>query len=222
MDSETWTTFHFCMTSAVAIFTVLNPFHAIPLYLGMAPDQTREQKNHVARLAGLTTFIAMVLALFFGDDVLAFFGITIAAFKAGSGIVLGMLALSMVGGQVSPIKVVPEETAEVAHWSSIAVVPLGTPILAGGGVLSTVILLAHEAMRLSETLALLAAIVLNAAGAWGLLRLSRRIQRLFGTTGINIVTRLMGLILMALAVEFVVGGVRELFESPRGSGLHGR
>ncbi len=214
MNQAVLADWHFGLTSFVAIFTVLNPIHAIPLYLAMAPDPTRPQRLHVARVAAATALIAMLLALFVGDDILAFFGITLPAFRAGSGIILGTTALSMVSGQVSSAKAMPEETAEAAHWTSIAVVPLGTPILAGGGVLSTVILLAQEAASWDRTAALVVAVVVNAAVAMLCLRLSRRIKDMLGTTGINIVTRLMGLVLMALAVEFVATGARELLFPP--------
>jgi multiple antibiotic resistance protein len=150
-------------------------------------------------------------SLLFGERLLDFFSITIWAFQVGGGVLIMMMAISMLQGQVSPAKSTPEETEEAAHWNSIAVVPLGTPILAGAGSMSTVIVFAHAARRWDQWLALVAGIVLNTALTYMFLVLSTRFYEWLGQTGVNVISRLMGMILVAMAVQFMADGLGGLF-----------
>src|SRR5262245_62153679 len=137
--------FGFGLSFFVTLFSVLNPPHAVPLYLSMVRRPTAETNQRVASVATITVLAALFVALTIGDDLLLVFGITIPAFQVGGGLLIMMMALSMLQGQVSPAKSTPEETEEVASWNSIAVVPLGIPILAGAGSMSTVIVFSHQA-----------------------------------------------------------------------------
>src|SRR5215510_13668539 len=180
------------LTFFVTLFSVLNPTHAVPLYLSMVGRPTPATNRRVASIAALTVLIALMLALLVGERLLAFFGITIWAFQVGGGVLILMMGMDMVRGQVSPAKTTAEETEEVAQWNSIAVVPLGVPILAGAGSLSTVI-------------------VLNSALSYVFLVLSTRIYNWLGQTGVNVISRLMGMILIAMAVQFMADGLSGLF-----------
>jgi hypothetical protein len=108
----------------VTLFSVLNPIHAVPLYLAMVGTPTPQTSQRVASVASLTVLIALMVALLAGEQLLALFGITIFAFQVGGGVLILMMAMSMLQGQVSPAKSTPEEAEEAAHWNSIAVVPL--------------------------------------------------------------------------------------------------
>ncbi len=201
----------FGLSFFVTLFSVLNPVHAVPLYIAMVPVRTPETTHRVAWLAAATVFLALVLALFIGEELLAFFGITLPAFQVGGGILILLMGLSMLQGQVSPAKSTPAETAEAAQWREIAVVPLGTPILAGAGSLSTVIVFDHQAARWSEWSTLPLGIIANAALCWALLYYSDGLIRALGRTGVNVISRLMGMILVAMAVQFMADGARGLF-----------
>jgi multiple antibiotic resistance protein len=195
----------------VTLFSVLNPPHAVPLYLSMVGTPTPETNRRVAWVASLTVLIALMVGLLVGEALLELFSITIFAFQVGGGVLILMMALSMLQGQVSPAKTTPAEAQETAHWNSIAVVPLGMPILAGAGSISTVIVFAHEAQGWGEWLTLVVGIVLNAALTYGFLRLSTRIYEWLGQTGVNVISRLMGMILVAMAVQFMADGMVGLF-----------
>jgi multiple antibiotic resistance protein len=194
----------------VTLFSVLNPVHAVPLYLAMVGTPTPETNRRVASVASLTVLIALMGALLAGDQLLALFGITIFAFQVGGGVLILMMAMSMLQGQTSPSKSTPEEAEEAAHWNSIAVVPLGIPILAGAGSLSTVIVFGHHARGPEQWLALVLGIVVNSALTYVFLAMSTRLYQWLGQTGVNVISRLMGMILVAMAVQFMANGVAGL------------
>jgi multiple antibiotic resistance protein len=199
------------LTFFVTLFSVLNPPHAVPLYLSMAGVPTAATNRRVATITSLTVLIALMAALLAGERLLAFFGITIFAFQVGGGVLILMMAISMLQGQVSPAKTTPEEAEETARWNSIAVVPLGMPILAGAGSLSTVIVFAHAARSWDQWVTLVVGIVVNSALTYIFLALATRIYNVLGQTGVNVISRLMGMVLVAMAVQFMADGMRGLF-----------
>lgn len=202
---------NFGLSFFVTLFSVLNPLHAVPLYLSMVHRPTVETTRRVAATASLTVFIALIVALLTGERLLAFFGVTIPAFQVGGGFLILLMALSMLQGQVSPAKSTPEETEEAAHWRSIAIVPLGIPILAGAGSMSTVIVFTHHADSWPEWNTLVAGIAANSVLTWAFLRFSTLLYRWLGQTGVNVVSRLMGMILVAMAIQFMANGLSALF-----------
>jgi MarC family membrane protein len=201
----------FGLSFFVTLFSVLNPPHAVPLYLAMVPSPQAETTRRVARTAALTVLIALGLTLMIGDDLLDFFGITVPAFQVGGGLLILLMALSMLQGQTSPARSTPAETEEAAQWREIAVVPLGTPILAGAGSMSTVIVFEHDATNWAQWAMLAIGIVLNVILCWVFLRYSEAMIRTLGRTGVNVIGRLMGMILVAMAIQFMSDGIHGLF-----------
>lgn len=201
----------FGLSFFVTLFSVLNPPHAVPLYLSMVPDPAPETTRRVARTAALTVLTALGMTLVIGDDLLAFFGITVPAFQVGGGLLILLMALSMLQGQTSPAKSTPAEEAEAAQWREIAVVPLGTPILAGAGSMSTIIVFEHLATNWAQWTMLAVGIVLNVLLCWLFLRYSGELIRALGRTGVNVIGRLMGMILVAMAIQFMSDGIHGLF-----------
>jgi multiple antibiotic resistance protein len=121
------------------------------------------------------------------------------------------MGLSMLQGQVSPAKTTAAEAAEVAEWREIAIVPLGTPILAGAGSMSTVIVFAHQADGWAQWIGIVLGIIVNFLLCWAFLRFSATLLRVLGHTGMNVISRLMGMILVAMAVQFMGDGAYDLF-----------
>ena len=201
----------FGLSFFVTLFSVLNPPHAVPLYLAMVPSPAAETTRRVARIAALTVFVTLGTTLVVGDDLLDFFGITVPAFQVGGGLLILMMGLSMLQGQTSPAKSTPAETAEAAQWREIAVVPLGTPMLAGAGAMSTVIVFEHDAANWPQWTSLGIGIVLNVILCWLFLRYSDAMIRALGRTGVNVISRLMGMILVAMAIQFMSDGIHGLF-----------
>jgi multiple antibiotic resistance protein len=201
----------FGLSFFVTLFSVLNPAHAVPLYLSIVTNPTDEMTRHVASTAATTVLVILLLALFAGEPLLDFFGITLPAFQVAGGLLILLMGLSMLQGQVSPAKSTPEETEEAQQWRSIAIVPLGIPILAGAGAMSTVIVFDHQAKDWVQWGSLVVGIIVNAGICWVFLRYSHRLIGVLGQTGVNVIGRLTGIVLVAMAVQFMANGLYGLF-----------
>jgi len=199
----------------VALLAIVNPFGGIPIFISATHGWTGRDRARTARTVALTVFIVLGLAAFTGDRLLEFFNVSIGSFMVGGGILVLLLAISMLQAKESPIRQTPEEAVETADRQAVGVVPLGIPLLAGPGAISSVIIAAHQ-FRHGDFVGhvlLLVPIAAVALVVWGVFLLGGRISRRLGKTGINIVTRLMGLILAAMAVEFIARGLVDLFPS---------
>jgi MarC family membrane protein len=146
-----------------------------------------------------------------GNLLLHILGISIASFTVGGGIILMMMAIAMLHARPSRDQRTDEEADEAARRAALAVVPLGIPVAAGAAAISAVLLYGEQAKDWADTVTLLGIIGLVVISLWAALRLAAPIKRILGTSGINVVTRLLGLILMAVAVEFIAKGLLELF-----------
>jgi multiple antibiotic resistance protein len=195
---------------ATALFVIADPIATIPIFITLTSGQTDRARKHTASLAGLTVAIVLVLSIFVGEPLLRVFGISIASFRVGGGILILLMAISMLNARLSRTSSTPEEVQEGTEKDEPAVVPLGIPLVAGPGAISTIVIYAHEAKDWYDTGFLVFAGLLVAAATWLSLRMADPISKLLGRTGINIITRLLGLILTAVAVEFIAGGLVQL------------
>jgi len=195
----------------VGIFAILNPFGAIPIYLSMMTDRRPEVMHRTALKASIAVAVILTLAIWTGDGLLSFFGIGIPAFRIAGGLLVLLIAIAMFGANISPARHTDAEQAEAESKNDIAVVPLAIPLLAGPGAISLAIVDAHQAGSLPDRLVFSLGILGVAAIVWLVLRLAEPIGERLGTGGINIATRVMGLILAAMAVQFMADGMLELF-----------
>ncbi len=198
--------------SAFALFAIVDPVGVIPLFLLATQGYTLAQSRAAARLAALTVFGVLTLFAFGGQLMLDFFGIRLAAFSVAGGLLLLLLALSMVQAHVSPQRQTQDEADEAEEKDAVGVVPLGVPLLAGPGAI-THIIVAAGAVRgdAVHQAALLIPVALVALSVWLSFRAGPAIARRLGKTGIHIVTRLMGLIIAAISVEMIASGLGKLF-----------
>lgn len=192
----------------ITLIALVNPFGAIPAFIGLTEGQSARERRQTVRTATLATFCVIAVSAVGGQYLLSIFGISIASLQVGGGVLLFLVAVSMFNAQPAPSRATPEEQDEASVRANIAVVPLTIPLLTGPGTVSTVIIHADRAPGPTGVLLLLAAGLGIAASVWVAFSLAEPISRLAGRTGLNILTRLMGLVLAALAVEFVVAGVR--------------
>lgn len=202
-----WTEYVKFFTGLLAI---VNPIGAIPIFLSLTSSQGAKERNRISIVAATTVVLVLGVSLFMGETILNFFGITIASFRVAGGILILLIAVSMMHAKLSAAKQTEEETQDAAEKESIAVVPMGLPLLAGPGAISTIILFAHRDSSLMHYLIGVADILLLAISVWLSFRLAPTIGRILGKTGINIVTRIMGLIIAALGVEFITNGLKQL------------
>ncbi|HKK94613.1 MAG TPA: MarC family protein [Longimicrobiales bacterium] len=194
-----------------SIFSIVNPFAAIPVYLGVTADTPPSQRRGIPRKTALASTIILLVAYAIGESLLSFFSISIASLRVAGGILIFAMAWSMLQARTSRQKQTPEEAEEATHRDSLAVVPLAMPLLAGPGAISVMILWATRSGGVAGHLPAVAAVVSVALSIWVILSLATPISKLLGQTGMNVATRFMGLILAAVAVEFVAGGLQDLF-----------
>lgn len=195
----------------LALFAIVNPIGSVPIFISATQGWPAEDRERTATTAAITVSLVLVMSVFIGDQVLEFFGISIPSFQVGGGILLMLIAISMLQGRTSHLRQTPEEAQEASDREAIAVVPLSIPLLAGPGAISSMIIAAQQTDTLWGHVSLVLPVMVVCLLIWITLRLSVNIAHRLGTIGINIVTRLMGLILAAMAVEFIAHGIHGLF-----------
>ncbi|WP_372808349.1 MarC family protein [Pontiella sp.] len=198
-----------------AVFSVTNPFGVVPVFITLTAGYSRQERKSTARRTSLAFACVMIVILLAGDPLLGFFGITVSSFKAAGGIIILLMAISMVHAKVSRVKQTTEEAEDAADKASIAIVPLCTPLLAGPGAMSTVIVYSHQGTSATHYLVLGGGILVVSVSIWLCLVSAPYIAKLLGRTGMNVVMRIMGLVLAAIGVEFIAQGFMEMI----GTGL---
>jgi multiple antibiotic resistance protein len=201
-----------------AILVILNPIGAVPVFLGVTAGQSRPRRNKTGRTAALTVAVVIIVSMLVGEWVLRAFGINLPCFQVGGGILILLLAVHMLHARHSGLKQTPEEALEAEENESVGVVPLGTPLMAGPGTISTAIIFANTAKTWLDLGFLISASLVAATCVWIVLRLAEPIGSALGRTGINILTRLMGLVLAAVAVKFITDGLVQLLPALHGGG----
>jgi len=194
-----------------SIFFIVDPFAVIPSFLAMTVRDSAEQRRVLARRGAWTCAITLTLFALGGSMIFKIFGITIGAFKIAGGVLMGLNALDMVQARRSQQRETPVETAEGIQKEDIGILPLGVPMLAGPGAISTVMVLALGAKTLATTVAVYVSIVLTALLTYVVLSAASLVERRLGQTGMRILTRLMGLVLLAIAVQFILDGIKVTF-----------
>jgi multiple antibiotic resistance protein len=194
----------------IALLAVVDPLAAMPIIVSMTARDKAPELKAIARTVVLSVTTVLLVALFVGQEVLFFFGISINSFRVSGGILLMLMSFSMLQGKISET-VRNEEEAKEGETSETAVVPLSIPLLAGPGAISTVILYAHKGSGIHHYLMISLDIIAVNVILWCVLRTTPWLTQRLSQTGINVVIRLMGLILLVLAVEFIAGGLKGLF-----------
>ncbi|MBB5020179.1 multiple antibiotic resistance protein [Chitinivorax tropicus] len=194
----------------ISLLVLINPIGAIPLFISLTHAQSRVEKKRTIRVAAIAVALVIIISAFIGEFVIKLFGISMASFRTGGGILLLLLSISMLNAQLAPSRQTPEETDEAEHKHSIGVVPLAIPLLTGPGAISTVIIYTDRIRHWWEYSYMVGAGVVIGLITFAALNLADPISRLVGKTGINISTRLMGLLLSAVGIEFICAGLVEL------------
>ena len=180
----------------------------VPTYLVITQGQSTSQRQVTARRASIAATMILVVFAAAGSRIFGLFGITMPAFRIAGGLILWLVAMDMLHGNRST----QEGAAEITEGQAkddVAVTPLAMPMLAGPGAISTVMVLSGQARGTSQTIVVYASIVLTLLLSWITLHLAERLVTRIGQTGIRVMTRIMGLLLAAIAVQFVITGVRE-------------
>ncbi len=195
----------------IALFAIVNPIGCLPIFISATDGWSAQDRAKTAKTVAITVFIVLAISAFLGDQILNFFGISIPSFQVGGGILLMLIAISMMHGKQSGARQTPEEAQSLSEREVIAIVPLSIPLLAGPGAMSSMIIAAQQNPSFLGHVSLIFPISVIALIIWLILSLSVNIAHRLGNIGINIVTRLMGLILSAMSVEFIAHGLIGLF-----------
>jgi multiple antibiotic resistance protein len=196
----------------ISLFAILDPIGMIPVIILFTANLSAQKRAQAGRLSALTVGGILLVALLVGEPLLAFFGISINSFRVAGGILLMLMAITMLHGNIyKPVAAVDGSLDEAETNASHAIVPLSTPLLAGPGSISAVIVEAHKTHGLEHYLIMSMEIILLSVTVWLTFLIAPWVSQRMGKVGIDVFTRLMGLILAAIAVEFIASGARGLF-----------
>jgi len=197
----------------VALLAIVNPIGVIPFYIHFTEGFTRQQRQRTIRVAAFSAFVVIAVSAVAGLRIIEFFGISLASFQVGGGTLLLISALQMLNAQPAETRKedVTEGRDKVDAGDSIAVVPLTIPLLTGPATISTMVIYADKTRHWWEVAFLVGYGVVIGLSVWLAFSAAGRIAKVLGKTGINVMTRLMGLILAALAVEVMSDGLIKLF-----------
>jgi multiple antibiotic resistance protein len=194
----------------VTLTAVLDPFIAVPVFIGLTAARTEADRLALARVVTLTVAAVLGGSALFGDTILRWTGTGLPAFRVGGGLVLLLMALAMLNAEAGGVRQSRAEARELEAGMASGVVPLAVPLLAGPGAISTTIL-AAQVGGVAHRAGILVCIALVCALLWLMLRAAHAIAPRMGITGLNVATRLLGLLLAAIAVETMAAGMKGLF-----------
>jgi multiple antibiotic resistance protein len=207
----------FSLLALSSIFFLVDPFAAIPSFLAITGRADPERRKRIARKGAITCFIVLVSFAIAGQMIFRMFGITLPAFEIAGGLILLLIGLDMLEARRSPTQETHGDTVEGAAKEDAGIVPLGIPMLAGPGAISSVMVLVGQVPTLWgwQMAAILGAIVLTTVVTYFVLAAASRVRQVMGETGIRILVRIMGLLLVALAMQYFVNGITDLGLIPR-------
>jgi multiple antibiotic resistance protein len=197
----------------IALLAIVNPIGVLPFFIHFTANLSREQRRRTIRVSAFSAFVVIAVSAVAGLKVIEFFGISLASFQVGGGCLLLISSLAMLNAQPAETKPgdLDEGQEKVDAGASIAVVPLTIPLLTGPATISTMVIYAEKTRHLWELGVLVGYGVVIGLVTWLVFSASGRIAKVLGRTGINVMTRLMGLILAAMAVELLADGLTKLF-----------
>ncbi|UPQ88749.1 YchE family NAAT transporter [Vibrio sinaloensis] len=195
----------------LGLVAAVNPVGIMPVFVSLTGHMTQEEKNKTAVTANLAVAIILVVSLMAGQMLLDMFSISLDSFRVAGGLLLLSIAFSMMSGKLGEDKQNKQEKTESISREQIGVVPLAMPLMAGPGAISSTIVYGSRYPGMFDTMGIIFTIVVFALCTWLLFRSAPLIVRFLGQTGINVITRIMGLILGALGIEFIANGLRNLF-----------
>ncbi len=201
----------FAVVSFSAVFVVVDPFAAVPFFLAMTADESTPRKRATARRAAVAAGCVLAAFAVAGAFVFRVLGISLGAFKIAGGLLLLITAVDMLRTRASETRITPGEVESGRAKEDVAIVPLAMPLLAGPGSIATVVVLMGRARteHVWHGLAVLASIAVVSAVAYFVLAGAARVDRVLGKTGLNILERASGLLLAAIAIQFMIDGVGE-------------
>ncbi len=201
-------TLAFGLLAFTSLFTLINPLGTMPVFMAMTSELTVEERNRTARKASVVAFFTIIAFALTGQLLFNFFGISVNSFRVVGGVIFFIMGMDMLQARLSQVKIRDNEVK--SYVSDISITPLAIPMICGPGAITSVIVLMEDANTLLKKLVLFISVFLIILLTWVILYSSSRLIKLLGQTGINVMMRIMGLIVMVIAVEFFFSGLKPI------------
>ncbi len=195
----------------IGLVAIINPLGLLPVFVSLTSHQSSQERMKTNTTANIAVMVILWVSMFGGQVILDVFGISIASFRIAGGSLITLIAWSMLQGKLGEVKHNKEEKGESIAKESIAVVPLALPLMAGPGAISSTIVYSSQFHTPSQLFGLSLVVVIFSLFSWLVFRVAPLLFRVMGKTGINVVTRIMGLIMMSLGIEIMVAGLKHMF-----------
>ncbi len=202
----------FFLVAFTAIFVIIDPFGCAPIFLALVEGAPRSKIKVIALRACIVSIVILVSLAFTGTFIFQLIGITIPAFRIAGGVVLAMVGITMLNVRTERIRTSEEEEAEATRLEDVSIIPLAMPLLAGPGSITTVIVMMSKADTFLKAIQVISSIVIVLGLTYIILIYSRVLLRFLGSIGIRVISRIMGLFLLALACQFIIDGVLEVMK----------
>ena len=191
-----------------ALFSVLNPLGAIPIFVGLTQDDSKQERSRISLWTAINVFIILIISYFIGEYVLKFFGISIDALRIAGGIIIVNSGFSLLTGNFSKRRGVNKKVADDAmHRNDIALSPLAIPMLAGPGSISLLIALYQEHHLISEKIICVTAVFTVALTIFLVLKSAHYLSKILGASGIVAISRIIGFIVIAIGIQYIISAV---------------
>lgn len=210
MSPEVEAILEFSLFTASSVFFIVDPFATIPAFVVMTEHDNAAKRARMARQAAWTCFLVLTAFAFTGSVIFKLFSITLPAFKIAGGLLLFLVAMDMLQARRSQTQESAEERAAASAKEEVGISPIGIPMLAGPGAISTVMVLMGQSTHWWQAVPVFAAIALTAVASYYILAGANRVRGLLGEIGIRVLGRLMGMVLVAIAVQFVINGLADI------------
>jgi multiple antibiotic resistance protein len=191
----------------ISILFIMGPFSVGPVLMSLTVGLKPQMKKKIVLKACVTSFSVLLVFSFIGTYIFQLFGITIPAFRIAGGILILIMSLSMLHARQTGVKQTEEERLEGFKKEDISIFPIAIPLISGPGAITTVILLTSEIINIFQWIFFILALFISSILCYFILRGSEKVTNSLGKTGVNIITRIMGLILSAIAVQYVIDGI---------------
>jgi len=202
---------------SITLISIINPLGAIPVFLGFTKNHKNLNSKNVTNTCAIACTITILVSLIFGQALLNFFGISVASFTIGGGLLLFTMAFSMISGQQSTTKINTDEIRSFDFEREIGIIPLAIPLLSGPGAISTSIIHAKHFTTSTHWITAITMVILIGIIIKIILSYAENIGQRLGQIGLNVMTRIMGLILLSMSIEMIASGIKEILPALRGS-----
>ena len=203
----------FFILSFSSLFTLINPIGIVPIFIPMTEDYTKKERDIIALKAVIFSFFILVLFGIIGEFIFLFYNITIHGFRIAGGMLLLKISFDMIESKRSRTKTTPKEEKEAEEKDEIAYTPLAIPLIAGPGSIASIMILSSESSHWEHKITLFFALGTVLSITFLTLKLSKYLSKTFGRTGLRIMQRIMGLILMVISIEFILKGIKDSIQT---------